>query len=247
MTDVLEFVRNLSNDSLRKGALLLVKGSPGRTKRGEFSVLVTHLEVVQLAPEIVYPKRLLPRTRNTRITGTDRIVINRVESLYGQFFPLEDVDDCVDEIQHIDSQWESVYDPVQHIPDKEDSKRVAWALRKRPQIVWMTIKIRSLLQLRRQAGLPAQSILDIGGGRGDLALYLAQTLGPSEGVHVTIVDVNGASLQVCVVVVICDVYHSALGFMLSFLYRRDGSYFSMLLHTKKVSVYATSQYHYGSF
>jgi hypothetical protein len=47
------------------------------------------------------------------------------------------------------------------------------------------------------AGMTSNTIIqDIGGGRGDLAVCLAAALAPS--VHVTVVDINATSVQVCV-------------------------------------------------
>jgi Methyltransferase domain len=60
--------------------------------------------------------------------------------------------------------------------------------KKHPQIEWMIRRLREL----RTSGDPFCHVLDVGGGRGDLAVAIAIAF---EDIHVTVVDKNCASLQ----------------------------------------------------
>jgi Methyltransferase domain len=60
--------------------------------------------------------------------------------------------------------------------------------KKHPQIEWMIRRLREL----RSSGDPFGHVLDVGGGRGDLAVAIAIAF---EDIHVTVVDKNYASLQ----------------------------------------------------
>ena len=59
--------------------------------------------------------------------------------------------------------------------------------KKWPQIQWIVQRLQSLQQMRK-----FRHVLDVGGGRGDLATAIALAL---EGAHVTVVDFNQSSLQ----------------------------------------------------
>ena len=63
--------------------------------------------------------------------------------------------------------------------------------KKQPQVEWMITELQAMVLTSHAAGCPVIRIVDVGGGRGDLALCVARTL-PS--VHVVVVDVNGLSL-----------------------------------------------------
>lgn len=59
--------------------------------------------------------------------------------------------------------------------------------KKFPQVAWFLQRLRSF------PGQPVRHVLDVGGGRGDLAIALALGLGPDT--RVTVVDMNEASLE----------------------------------------------------
>lgn len=62
-----------------------------------------------------------------------------------------------------------------------------WQSKKRPQLEWMGHRIRSVLQSHPDYGKRKLSILDIGGGKGQLANYLGKAM--SEGVKIHVVDI----------------------------------------------------------
>lgn len=113
------------------------------------------------------------------------MVVEYAESLFGHEFPLSDFE-AVDMSAHDFGEL----DPTCHVPDC--GRRLAWAERKRQQIAYMVEQLRELLAKRRRGGCSARHLLDVGGGRGDLAVCVAQAL---EDVHVTVVDINSTSLQ----------------------------------------------------
>ena len=75
--------------------------------------------------------------------------------------------------------------------------------RKRPQVQWMLSLIKMLCQSRVQCrpNLPTDKhpicLVDVGGGRGDLALAIGQCLGAALEieVHVLVPDINSRSLE----------------------------------------------------
>lgn len=60
--------------------------------------------------------------------------------------------------------------------------------KKHPQIAWMRQRLKRFTETK-----PIRHIVDVGGGRGDLAIELALGLGPDT--HVSVVDLNDPSLQ----------------------------------------------------
>jgi len=103
-------------------------------------------------------------------------------------------------------------DPILNIPDTSDVKRVQYVEeRKRPQVLWMLSLIREIARLDPPsanddiASVQPQSkrhvhLVDIGGGRGDLANAVAAFVSQAEvancvDVHVTVIDNNKPSLD----------------------------------------------------
>jgi len=124
-------------------------------------------------------------------------------------------DSCLRSSPEVSTQpIESEIDPLLNLPDglseKEEQRRREYINhRKRPQVLWMIELIKRLLSLVKEgkcemlskyeyqgketASLnPCFHCVDVGGGRGDLALGLATALG--ESVRVTVLDVNESSL-----------------------------------------------------
>jgi hypothetical protein len=64
--------------------------------------------------------------------------------------------------------------------------------KKRPQVSWMVTELLAMVARARDAGRPIGRIADIGGGRGDLALCVAQAM---PRVQVTVIDTNIKSLD----------------------------------------------------
>ena len=94
------------------------------------------------------------------------------------------------------SEWGAL-DPNLNLPDRNDPSRKDYIeLKKKPQISWLCTKIEALVDQRRAEGLLSSSALahlvDIGGGRGDLAIVVAASL---SSVRVTVVDLNEPSLE----------------------------------------------------
>lgn len=79
---------------------------------------------------------------------------------------------------------------VEFMPEDEAKRRRVYALeRKQPQVLRMLALLSQLTE--GSAGL--LHMVDVGGGRGDLAVALASTLGPAR-VRVTVLDLNEKSL-----------------------------------------------------
>lgn len=86
-----------------------------------------------------------------------------------------------------------VIDPLKNIPRDADWRRFRYALAKKsPQVDWMTARILYVLDKSCPAMGRERTVVDVGGGRGDLALVVAAALG-GRG-HVTVVDTNLESL-----------------------------------------------------
>lgn len=84
-------------------------------------------------------------------------------------------------------------DPLKNIPKDADWRRFRYALAKKsPQANWMTARILYVLEKSCTAMGRERTVVDVGGGRGDLALVVAAALG--ERGHVTVVDTNLESL-----------------------------------------------------
>ena len=80
-------------------------------------------------------------------------------------------------------------DPALNLPNSEDKRRRRYIEeRKRPQIEWLIEQIR---KLARERGGAFRTILDIGGGRGDLALAMAHCFPEA---RVRVLDANADSL-----------------------------------------------------
>jgi hypothetical protein len=76
--------------------------------------------------------------------------------------------------------WGSI-DPLNNIPNRNDKARTDYIeMKKKPQIVWMSAKLKEVVRERREQGLLGEEecahMVDIGGGRGDLAITVAVTL-----------------------------------------------------------------------
>ena len=87
-------------------------------------------------------------------------------------------------------------DPALHLPNPNDARRIKYINeRKRPQVKWMLGLIQKMLN-----GMNPQRVLqlvDIGGGRGDLANAVAAyfTRSTNTRVHITVMDNNESSLE----------------------------------------------------
>ena len=91
----------------------------------------------------------------------------------------------------------SIIDPLKNIPEDADWRRLHYALAKKsPQVDWMTARILYVLDKSCSALGRPRTVVDVGGGRGDLALAVAAALDSSSngGGHVTVVDANLESL-----------------------------------------------------
>jgi hypothetical protein len=134
---------------------LTAVGAPGRTEKGQFSLLVQSYTIEHLALAETSEPRKPQRQRKRTVAKGEQLVIERAEKVYGQLFQLEEVETTgTPDAAHFEA-----LDPANNIPDKNDAKRVAWAGRKRPQIAWMVAKAKDLLRRRELAGLRARHIL----------------------------------------------------------------------------------------
>ncbi len=89
-------------------------------------------------------------------------------------------------------------DPLFNLPDPTDARRIKYIdERKRPQVLWMLGRIKKLLLDGSAVDDIKQNrviqLVDVGGGRGDLAHAVASYF--AGGVHVTVLDVNKSSLE----------------------------------------------------
>ena len=86
----------------------------------------------------------------------------------------------------------SFCDPLLNIPNPEDRKRQHYIVTKKvPQIKTMVSLAHAVVELRTRKEHPI-GIVDVGGGRGDLAIALAASFG--KRAFVTVLDVNKKSL-----------------------------------------------------
>merc|ERR1719491_811124 len=69
-----------------------------------------------------------------------------------------------------------------------------WQRRKRPQLEWMKYQIQGVVQAHPDYEKRPLNILDIGGGRGHLANYLASTLG-DDVVNVHVIDIDDRTIK----------------------------------------------------
>lgn len=84
-------------------------------------------------------------------------------------------------------------DPKHNIPIPEDQLRQQWLeLKKKPQLQWMLTQIKSMVNTMEESGRCVRNVIDVGGGRGDLALLVAKHLPKAQ---VTVYDVNESSLM----------------------------------------------------
>ena len=54
---------------------------------------------------------------------------------------------------------------------------------KRPQVEWMLAELHGMLAAARAAGRPISRVVDVGGGRGDLALCVARLFPAVQVLH----------------------------------------------------------------
>eukprot|EP00919_Chromeraceae_sp_WS-2016_P022990 GHVR01054690.1.p1 GENE.GHVR01054690.1~~GHVR01054690.1.p1 ORF type:complete len:380 (+),score=57.24 GHVR01054690.1:1241-2380(+) len=93
---------------------------------------------------------------------------------------------------HIHTQTHIATESVGHFVD--ETRLHFNAQKKAPQVLWMVHIIQSFVdnhKKKKPSRLPVH-LLDVGGGRGDLAIALAGCL--AEDVSVSVVDINGASI-----------------------------------------------------
>ena len=88
-------------------------------------------------------------------------------------------------------------DPSLNLPDTGDARRQKYMdERKRPQIVWMLDLIERLVAEMNSDDNRALHLVDIGGGRGDLALAVAAYFADSpRKAHISVLDINQPSLE----------------------------------------------------
>ena len=121
------------------------------------------------------------RERRPRIRHEDRDLLDSYESRAARW-PLKSVGPG----PRLDL---GIADPALNLPNSEDKRRRRYIEeRKRPQIEWLIEQIRNL---ERERGGAFRSILDIGGGRGDLALAMAHCFPEA---RVRVLDANAGSL-----------------------------------------------------
>jgi protein-L-isoaspartate O-methyltransferase len=116
----------------------------------------------------------------------------------------------LDQYEHLRTKW-----PLQPpkltplvataVPSPDDARPVTttqlpqslpgskWQRKKRPQLEWMVQEICNVAKSHPEFGKRTLHILDIGGGKGKLANYLAQSLGP-ELVQVHVVDIAAGAI-----------------------------------------------------
>jgi len=88
-------------------------------------------------------------------------------------------------------------DPSLNLPDPTDTRRTSYIdERKRPQVLWMVDLICHLLHADDADDGRTLHLIDVGGGRGDLAIAVAACLAAQHRTaHVTVLDVNASSLS----------------------------------------------------
>jgi SAM-dependent methyltransferase len=80
-------------------------------------------------------------------------------------------------------------------PDiRKSSDGSRWRRKKRPQLDWMIDQIQQVCESHPDFGSRPLNILDIGGGRGHLANYLASTLG-QEAAQVYVIDIDSSTVR----------------------------------------------------
>ncbi|KAG7350586.1 methyltransferase domain containing protein [Nitzschia inconspicua] len=74
----------------------------------------------------------------------------------------------------------------------DDKPTSRWETRKRPQIEWMCREISAVIEQHPDYGKRTLSILDIGGGKGNLAYHLSRTI---DNIEITVVDIGAGAIK----------------------------------------------------
>ena len=117
-------------------------------------------------------------------------VITSLSFLRGEF-PLEKIQ----QPDQMDLQLDQLPIRKKVIPEiRKSSDGSRWRRKKRPQLDWMVAQIQQVCESHPDFGLRALNILDIGGGRGHLANYLASILG-QEAARVYVIDIDSSTVR----------------------------------------------------
>ncbi|KAJ1562105.1 hypothetical protein HK096_002005, partial [Nowakowskiella sp. JEL0078] len=137
-------------------------------------------------------ERLKKRDRAQWIPTATRIAVDKWESeLFsnGALFQVE-------EINFEDSSIDDSIDKlIERLPDSSDERRLTYLRSKKlPQINWMKHQVSDIITSSTNVNYPNSEncIIDVGGGRGDLALALALSL---PNFSIVVIDVNSKSLD----------------------------------------------------
>ncbi|CAE7479327.1 hda-6 [Symbiodinium sp. CCMP2456] len=129
------------------------------------------------------------RQRKARVTKSELQALEKAESLAAPAPPIECWEESSEDFHHVLGESEPMLDVAPDLPSARgpQTRGEYFHGRKWPQVRWI---LRRLSALRAQ-GQVFRHILDVGGGRGDLAINMAAHL----GVKVTVVDMNASSLK----------------------------------------------------
>ena len=146
-----------------------------------------------------------PRKRQTHVKARQRTILEKLEASQ------KPMDPTFVKSQHMNAKSSTTTNNsddaalTYNLPDPNDptvmsgrhpkTRREYLHDKKWPQIRWLVKRLDPILQHIRQKKLEAQKyieILDVGGGRGDLAVAVAEAFGD---VRVTVVDLNEQSLE----------------------------------------------------
>lgn len=171
------------------------------TESGRFSLLFKHQRLLELCDKIreVQGWSRGPNKAPTTSTQTWSALL-RMEHQWCQECKQEE-NETMSTLPEIDRLDRLVFnavdvDPSLNIPNPTDQRRIRYIEeRKRPQVLWMLNLINRMVESTKKETV---CVVDIGGGRGDLAnavaAYFAQ---PDQRVtaHVVVLDVNESSLN----------------------------------------------------
>lgn len=108
-----------------------------------------------------------------------------------------DVIMVLDQKSCLRKKWQLQATPATQIEQSSSLQRGSpgsrWQRKKRPQLEWMVREIAQLVYAHDDYGKRTLNILDIGGGKGKLANYLAQSLDGK--VHVNVVDIAQGAIN----------------------------------------------------
>ncbi len=218
------------------GSVVAAEGVPGRSKRGEPSLYVRSLRLVQVQPDPSCVLRLLRAVSEGDIGPSEAAAALQCEDVDTLLHLAEEHPEAAraqavlitrrlsgkavgwtrerrQKVRREDRELLEAYaeraaqwpvravgpgvrlelgpvDPSLNLPNRDDPRRRRYVEeRKRPQIEWLVAQVREMAQER---GAKFQSILDVGGGRGDLALALAHCFPETQ---VRVLDANPDSLR----------------------------------------------------